>query len=456
MPPALPPTQADLTREGEAARGTLPRSAQGEFPPQSRDAVAIIEEQNASRLPHLVPLRMARMTASPYAFFRGSAAIMARDLGALPHTDIHVVACGDAHLSNFGVFATPDHRLTFELNDFDEACTAPWEWDVKRLATSIILASRERGTPDDDAMHDVREAVRGYQSNMARMMALNSLERTFARVDIGELVAKYHPHETAFLQHAARHATHKTVEEVLPRITTRTSGGQLRIVDDLPVTTHLPHLTLEVAQDLKTAYMRTMRMDSAFLLRQFHLVDIVFRVVGVGSVGTRCMLLLLTGPSGEPLFLQVKEAVRSVLEQFGGAEDMLRASVRPDSDHEGFRVINCQRILQTAPDPFLGNVSHDGHDYYVRQFLNMKASVDLDNMSAGEFRLCCRLCGELLARSHAQSPASPFIHGYLGEGDTFPEAIAQWAVAYAGQVETDFAALQAAVASGRVATASKG
>lgn len=453
---APPVTQAAWKQAGKEARKALPRTAQGEYPPQARDPIAILEAQNATRLPHLVPLRMALMAKSPFAFFRGSAAVMARDLSVLPHTDTHIVACGDAHISNFGIFATPDHRLTFELNDFDEASTAPWEWDVKRLATSVILAARERGLSDTEAARHAQTAVHAYQARIASMMALTSLERTFARVDIETLMAHFKSHDTAFMRGALQHALHQTSEHLLPRITTTTSDGLLRIVDDPPTVTHLPSLTLDMAQGLKAEYMRTMRMDSAFLLRQFHLVDIVFRVSGVGSVGTRCLLLLLTGPSGEPLFLQVKQAEQSVLERFGGAPDLVRTSGRPDHDREGFRVVNCQRILQTAPDPFLGQITYDGHDYYVRQFSNMKASIGIDKLSAGEFSVYVLLCGELLARSHAQSPAAPFIYGYLGTSHHFPEAVARWSLAYAGQVETDYAALLAAVASGRLPAAGQG
>lgn len=454
-PKSLPRSQAEWLQAGEEARKSLSRTAQGEYPPQSRDPIAIIEAQNATRLPHLIPVRTALMAKSPFVFFRGSAAIMARDLGALPHTDTHVVACGDAHISNFGIFATPDHRLTFELNDFDEASTAPWEWDVKRLAASIVLAAQERGASDDDAKHAAREAVRAYQARIASMVTLTSLERTFARVDIEALIAEFGGHNTAFMRGALQHAWHQTAEHLLPRIATTTSDGRLRIIDVPPTVTHLPTLTLEMAQGLKAEYMQTMRMDSAFLLHQFHLADIVFRVSGVGSVGTRCLLLLLTGPSGEPLFLQVKEAERSVLERFGGAPDLVRTSGRPDHDREGFRVVNCQRILQTAPDPFLGHVSYDGHDYYVRQFRNMKASINIDKLSDREFRVYASLCGELLARGHAQSPAVPFIHGYLGTGDLFPEAVARWSLAYAEQVRMDYAALLAAVASGQLPAATQ-
>lgn len=452
----LPQTQPELLQAGEEARKTLSRTAQGDYPPQARDPITIIEVQNATRLPHLVPLRTALMAKSPFAFFRGSAAIMARDLGVLPHTDTHVVSCGDAHISNFGIFATPDHRLTFELNDFDEASTAPWEWDVKRLATSVVLAARERGRSESDAVRHAQDAVHAYQARIASMMELTSLERTFARVDIETLMANFSRHDTAFMRGALQHAVHQTSAHLLPRITTATSDGRLRIVDDPPTVTHLPTLTLEIAQGLKAKYMRSMRMDSAFLLRQFHLVDIVFRVSGVGSVGTRCLLLLLSGPSGEPLFLQVKQAEPSVLERFGGAPDLVRTSVRPEHDHEGFRVVTCQRILQTAPDPFLGHLTYDRHDYYVRQFSNMKAAIGIDKLSAGEFSVYALLCGELLARSHAQSPAAPFIHGYLGTSNLFPAAVARWSLAYAGQVETDYTALLAAVASGRLPAAGQG
>jgi hypothetical protein len=287
------------------------------------------------------------------------------------------------------------------------------------------------------------------------MVSLTSLARTFARVDIETLLEAFDSHDTAFMRGALQHAIHQTSEHLLPSITTTSSDGRLHIVDDPPTVTHQPSLTLEIAQSLKTDYMRSMRMDSAFLLRQFQLADIVFRVSGVGSVGTRCLLLLLTGPSGEPLFLQVKEAEQSVLERFGGAPNMVRTSVRQDHEREGFRVVNCQRILQTAPDPFLGQVSYDGHDYYVRQFRNLKATINIDKLSSGEFQVYARLCGELLARGHAQSPAAPFIHGYLGTGEVFPAAVSRWALAYAEQVASDYAALLAAIASGRLAVAAR-
>lgn len=440
----------DLQEAGRLARKALPRSAQGDYLPSQRDPVAIIEHQHESRLEHLIPLRIARMAQSPFAFFRGTAAIMAHDLRDQPNTGELVVASGDAHIANFGLFATPERRLTFELNDFDEVSTAPWEWDVKRLAVSIVLAARERGAPDDFAATEAEAAVHAYQTTMADLVAVTSLDRFYKRLNVRMLEEELSPEDVEFIDRTLERARRRTSEYLLPRITTSDASGRLQIVDDPPVLTHVPSLTVEAAQELVRDYLRSARTDSAFLLKQFELVDVAYRIVGVGSVGTRCLILLFVGRAGEPLFLQIKEAGPSVLETFGGAPNLLRELNLRHGDHEGFRVITGQRILQTASDPFLGYLTHEDRDYYVRQFRDMKASVDLDDLDERAFNLYVRYCGMLLARGHAQGPAAPFISGYLGNGARFPRAIARWAMAYAAQVAHDFEALQVAIANGRL------
>lgn len=438
----------DLQEAGRLARKALPRSAQGDYLPSPRDPVAIIERQHESRLEHLIPLRIARMAQSPFAFFRGTAAIMAHDLRDQPNTGELVVASGDAHLANFGLFATPERRLTFELNDFDEVSTAPWEWDIKRLAVSIILAARERGATDLIAA--AAAAVRAYQATMADLVAVTLLDRFYMRLNVRMLEDELSPEDVEFIDRTLLRARRRTSEYLLPRITTSDASGRLQILDDPPVLTHVTGLTVEAAQDLVRDYLRTARTDSAFLLKQFELVDVAYRIVGVGSVGTRCLILLFVGRAGEPIFLQIKEAGPSVLETFGGAPNLLRELKLQHGDHEGFRVITGQRILQTASDPFLGFLTHEDRDYYVRQFRDMKASIDLDDLDERTFNLYVRYCGMLLARGHGQSPAAPFISGYLGNGARFPRAMARWAMAYAAQVAHDFEALQAAIANGRL------
>ncbi|MFT4040362.1 MAG: DUF2252 family protein, partial [Thermomicrobiales bacterium] len=334
---------AELREAGKAARKALPRAAQAAYAPRERDLVALVEAQHATRVERLLALRVARMAQSPFTLFRGTAAQMAHDLRGSPCTGQQLVACGDAHISNFGVFATPERRLTFELNDFDEASTAPWEWDVKRLATSVVLAAREQGASDAAAAQDARDAVAGYQQAMDRLTSMPALERAHYRINALALEAELGDEDAAFLERTRRRAKRRTSANLLPRITMETEEGHLRIVDDPPILTHLPIYSADLARELLIDYARTTRTDSAFLLRQFEVVDIAFRVVGVGSVGTRCMIVLLTGPSGEPLFLQIKEAAPSVLETFGGEPNLLSSLDLPHANHEGYRVVTGQR-----------------------------------------------------------------------------------------------------------------
>ncbi|MCA9879439.1 MAG: DUF2252 domain-containing protein [Thermomicrobiales bacterium] len=441
---------AEHLARGRAAREEMPRSTHAEFSPIHRDPVAILEGQHALRRPDLIPLRMARMQQSPFAFYRGTAALMAHDLASERNTGQMIMACGDAHIGNFGVFATPERTVTFELNDFDESSTAPWEWDVKRLAASIVLAGLEIGLTSDQTLAEVKSGVRTYAKTLRTLLKHSALERFYQRIDTSMLTPKLDADERTFITETVQRARSRTSDHLLPRITASHSDGDYHIVPSPPVLFRDPDVRIELARELMAGYRMTARVDVAFLLDQFELTDIAFRVVGVGSVGLRCYILLFRGPAGEPLFLQVKEATPSVLETYGSVPNRLREIDSIHSNHEGFRVITAQRIMQTASDPFLGFLTHAGADFYVRQFRDMKASIDLDQLNRRRFHLYVTACAAQLGRSHAQNAAAPFISGYVGKGGGFAEAIAAWASAYAAQVHRDYTALREAISSGRL------
>jgi uncharacterized protein (DUF2252 family) len=439
-----------LRAEGKSARKNLARSAQGIFMPTERDPVAILEEQHQTRLPALVPVRVSRMLESPFAFYRGAGAIMAHDLAHMPHTGIVSVICGDAHIANFGLFATPERRQAFELNDFDEAGTGPWEWDVKRFATSVLLAALDAGMPQRNGYRATRQAVRAYRRTLARLLGLSVLERFYYQGDARWLSRMLDNPTSTVVRDAARRARGRTSDQALERLASRATHGGYRIIDQPPIMMHANAMTIDVARDLLRDYLASVRIDVALLMSQFELVDVAIRVVGVGSVGTRCYILLFAGPSGEPLFLQVKEAQRSVLESHGRIPQALPALELREEAFEGYRVVSSQRILQSSSDPFLGYFRYDGHDYYVRQFRDMKGTVDINSLSPKQFRKYARLCAVLLARAHAQNRLAGFTSGYMGKGAVFDRTIATWASLYARQVEWDFAEFEAAVASGRL------
>jgi uncharacterized protein (DUF2252 family) len=440
----------ELRTDGKTARKRLARSAQGIFVPTERDPVAILEEQHQSRLPELVPVRVGRMLESPFAFYRGAGAIMAHDLAHLPHTGVASVICGDAHIGNFGLFATPERRQAFELNDFDEAGTGPWEWDVKRFATSVLLAALDAGMRQRRSWRATRRAVRAYRRTLARLLELSVLERFYYQRSAGWLSRMLDDTTSSVVRDAARKARGRTSEQALERLATSVTNGGYRIIEQPPIMMHSDAMTIGVARDLVRDYIASVRTDVALLMSHFDLVDVAVRVVGVGSVGTRCYILLFAGPSGEPLFLQVKEAQQSVLETHGRIPQILPELDLREEAFEGYRVVTSQRILQSSSDPFLGYFRYDGRDYYVRQFRDMKGTVDMGTLSPKQFRKYARLCAVLLARAHAQNHAAAFASGYMGGGAVFDRAIATWARLYERQVQWDFAAFEAAVASGRL------
>lgn len=440
-----------MRAKGVELRKQLPRSEHATLIPPTRDAIAILEDQHRTRIPELIPVRVGRMAQSPFAFYRGSAAVMAHDLATGPDTGVDVFACGDAHVANFGLYATPERTLTFDLNDFDEAGDAPWEWDVKRLATSALIGALDTGLRPDQARDIARASVTAYRETLAQMMLLNAIERYYYSGETSWMQTTLDSATQKMVRRTARKAQRNTSERALEKIELATIDGRVRIVDEPPIMKHDPAITPELSNQLFTEYLHTVRADIAVLLSQFSLVDTVLRVVGVGSVGMQNYIQFLMGARNEPFFLQIKEAQASVLHTYGKRPSRLQSNVlRIRRGLHGFRVISCQRILQATSDPFLGYFAHRHREFYVRQFRDMKGSLDLTRLDASQFAQYASLCGDLLARGHSQSPTAMVIDGYLNGSSRFDEAITAWSVAYAEVVQRDFEALEAAVKSGRL------
>ena len=447
---ALAPARliAEQLAAGHEARRRCPRSshAPGRRTRLDRDAVALLIESNADRLPELVPVRHSRMLESPFAFFRGSAVVQAHDLAQTPNSGIEVQACGDCHLMNFGGFATPERNLIFDINDFDETHPGPWEWDVKRLAVSLVLAARWRGFSAETALEAATTSVGQYRKITRRYAGLGTLETWYSQITFDDIIASVHdnPKVAKRLASVVKMARSRTAEFTFNKLATD-AGGTLRIVDQPPLIYHPPGVDPKsAAEPFLKRYATTMRHEYQMLLSRFRLVDAALKVVGVGSVGTRCYIALLLGPHDDPLFLQVKEARRSVIERHVGKSPW---------KHQGERVVAGQRLMQAVSDIFLGWVSGPGgRDFYVRQLRDMKVAADLTKQDARILVDYGRLCGHTLARAHAKSGAAGTIAGYLGGSPTFDDAVGRYAVAYANQVERDYAAFRAAARSGRIAT----
>jgi uncharacterized protein (DUF2252 family) len=432
-------------REGKALRRGVPRARQAEWraPTDRDDPVRILEEQARGRIAELAPVRYARMAASPFAFYRGSAAIMAADLAHTPAAGPRVQACGDAHLLNFGVFATPERRLAFDLNDFDETLSAPFEWDVKRLAASAVLAAREGGCSPARCAEAARAAVAAYRTDMTALAGQRHLDVWYERIDPDAVLRATRQRserkaEEAIIAGAQRHTNLGALSQL-----TTVVDGERRIVDRPPLVEHLPGKAAhQRVEDAFADYARSLPNERRVLLGRYRLVDSARKVVGIGSVGTDTRVLLLLGDrADDPLFLQLKEARASVLEPFAGA-----ACYR----HEGERVVQGQRLGQGASDLFLGWCSAGGRDYYMRQLRDMKGSADPSGMSAAGLASYAGLCGAALAHSHARSGDPAEIAGYLGMGDAFDRAVTRFATSYADQVERDHAELLAALRAGRL------
>ncbi|MDE3739768.1 DUF2252 domain-containing protein [Pseudomonas resinovorans] len=430
---------------GKLLRDRVPRSSHAAWTTKDkrRDPIAILEISNKDRLQELVPIRYGRMLRSPFTFLRGSAALMAHDLANTPDIGVQVQACGDCHLLNFGLFATPERNLVFDLNDFDETLPAPWEWDIKRLAASFAVAGRDNGLSDDQAREAAVACARAYRENLHEYSRKNPLEVWYSRLDMDTLI-ELAPDEKIkkSRQQLADKARARVVENVFPKITEQVAGYP-RIVDQPPILYHVdtPRF-LETAHRAMADYRSTLSDERRVLLDRYRLVDVAMKVVGIGSVGTRCFIGLLFSEENHPLILQFKESCRSVLEPYAG---------KSQYTNQGQRVVMGQRLMQSSSDIFLGwTRGQGGHDYFVRQMRDMKMSVPIEGVSATRLKRYAGVCGITLARAHAKSGDSATITGYLGNGDSFDEALGDFSLAYADRTEQDHAALVKAVKSGRL------
>lgn len=454
------PSVAERTARGKAARASVPRSSHaGWEPPAGRRApVDVLLEQAADRVPELVPIRHARMLASPFAFFRGSAALMTGDLAGAPHSGLSVQLCGDAHLSNFGGFAAPDRELVFDINDFDETARGPWEWDVKRLAASIAIAGRDLGLPPAVRRDAVEAAVRSYRVAMRRFAAMRNLELWYARLDVARVLShagdQVSRQERRAFKRRVAGAQAKDHLRARTKLTERVDGG-LRIVSRppliVPVEELVPGVTGEAVEEqvrsLLRTYRRSLPVERRHLLEAYRYRHMARRVGGVGSVGTRTWIVLLTGrDDDDPLFLQVKQAGPSMIERY---------AAREPSRHHGQRVVQGQRLMQVDGDIFLGWLRADWadetpRDYYVRQLWDWKLGAEVELMSPARLSVYVTLCGWTLARAHARSGDRVAIAAYLGSGSAFDRAAAAFAELYADQTERDHAALVEAERAGRI------
>jgi len=459
-PLTLPPlTRAERAAAGKTLRSQTPRTSHAGWSPSTDrvDPIDLLEGQNRSRVTDLVPIRFGRMMTSPFAFLRGSALVMARDLARTASTGITVQACGDAHLLNYGIFGTQERNLVFGINDFDETYPGAWEWDVKRLTASAVVAARFIGASESQAAEAARSAVRSYRLRMAEFAQLGNLELWYTYLDAVKILSVLSPVTRARAEAIIAKARGRTNLQVMAK-TTELVGSDFRIIESPPLIVRVPesvggdNLEELLARWLAT-YGASLASDRRDLLAKYRMIDAVRKVVGVGSVGTRCFVILLRGEDErDPLFLQVKEAASSVLERRGGGRV-----------HHGKRVVEGQRLLQAAPDIFLGwgRISRGGGpaiDFYVRQLRDMKGGVTVEpgvNRPSGVIEYTA-LCGWALALAHARSGDASMISGYLGSGDTFDEAVTRFAVDYADQTERDHEALIKAVKSGRVHAESDG
>ena len=418
---------------GRALRRSVPRSSHATWEPgRERAPLVVLEATNRRRVPELVAIRKARMRASPFAFLRGAPAVMAADLATTPVTGITVQACGDAHLLNFGLFATPERNLVFGLNDFDETLPGPWEWDVKRLATSFVVATRTVGGGPAPARRAALATVRTYREQLARFAGMRALEVWYSRVDGSTIATLTTGRRRRAVSGRLAAAQHHTNLDALPRLTEPDRGGGRRFAEDPPLLTHVEECGEAWVAEVLARYRASLPEERRRLLARFRPHDAARKVVGVGSVGTRCYVVLLLGDHpDDPLLLQVKQATASVLEPYAG---------RSRHRHHGRRVVSGQRLLQTASDIFLGWTGDGAAHYYVRQLWDMKGSMQLEAMTGGDLVEYGRLCGWVLARAHARSGDAAAISGYLGTRDRFDGAVADFAEAYADQTEADYAA----------------
>jgi uncharacterized protein (DUF2252 family) len=443
-------TLGERMEKGRARRGKTPRSAHAEWkPPRDRDMLALLEASNRGRTEALIPMRYGRMLVSPFTFYRGAPAVMAYDLAHTPSSGIIAQLCGDCHISNFGMYASPERALVFDLNDFDETLPGPFEWDVKRTAASIVVAARNAALSDKEAKAAVREAMRFYREKMLELASSPYLDVWYSRTEattLLEMVRKQHrksaESQLARVQAKDRLAAFSKLTEVV--------DGQRRIIHDppvlIPLEKHEAHIREWITQLFETYY-ESLEDSRKRLLSRYRLIDVAHKVVGVGSVGTRCFITYWQGVSADgaedadPLFLQVKQASPSLLEPYLGCSE---------HEHPGKRVVTGQRLMQATNDIFLGYAHASEHDYFVRQLYDMKGSADLENIPAVYLTRYAALCGAVLARAHARTGDPAEITGYLGQSDAFDEALIEFALRYADQNDADYAAFAQAIKENRI------
>jgi uncharacterized protein (DUF2252 family) len=450
MKSAIATLRIEKRKQGKALREKCPRTAQAEWKPRpkSQDPIKWLEESDADRIAGLIPVKYQRMAESAFKFFRGAAITQARDLAKARVSGITVQACGDCHLLNFGGFASPERTLIFDINDFDETFPGPWEWDTKRLGASLVLAARDRRFTRSVADDAVRAAAASYRERMSEFAEMRVLDTWYAQVSM-DAIKKYFRKDrdvSARLLKSEKQAHSQTSEAVIPKLTVLVDGRP-KIKDNPPVIYHVPLSVRESEKQNRNhieQYRKSLPRDRLKLFDRYRFEDAAIKVVGVGSVGTRCYLSLFVADDDEPLFLQIKEARRSVLESPRGKSLFA---------HQGFRVVHGQRLMQAASDIFLGWFrSAHGHDYYVRQFRDMKVSAEAETFKPSTLVAYATLCGWALARAHAKAGDAATIAGYLGSTDQFDVALAKYSVAYADQAERDFELFQAAIRSGRLQT----
>ena len=454
------PSAQERAERGKRVRSTAARSSHAawEATPDRRDPVAILEEQAETRLPDLVPIRYGRMAASPFAFYRGAAAVMAADLAGTPRTNLKVQLCGDAHLVNFGGFGSPERSMVFDINDFDETHPGPFEWDIKRLAASLEVAARSRELDRDTCAEIVLESVRAYRESIREFAVMGNIDVWYARLDVEGMMRRWGREITSTamknLQRTVEKAETKDRLKAKARLTEEV-GGQLRFRSDPPLLVPAEQLfgpedhqqIFESIRGALRSYRHSLSGDRRRLLERYRFVQLARKVVGVGSVGTRCWLALMLGrDDDDPLFLQVKEAEASVLEAHLGQSGFA---------NHGHRVVEGQRLMQASSDILLGwervqGVDGRVHDYYMRQLWDWKASANIETMEPATMKVYGQVCGWTLARGHARSGDAIAIGAYLGSGSVFDQAVREFAVTYADQNERDHARLVDAIARGEV------
>jgi uncharacterized protein (DUF2252 family) len=428
---------------GKELRHTVPRSIHADWsPPADREEpLAIFEHQCRHRIPELLPIHYGRMLESPFAFLRGAPAVMAADLATAPRTKLRVQACGDAHLMNFGLWATPERHLVFEVNDFDETLPASFEWDIKRLAASVYVSGRDRGFTEAECASATEAGVRAYRKKVAALSQLDHLQQWYQQLDVETALAALGPGGAPEAERVVRKAQRHTSVAALDKLT-EVVDGRRRIIDNPPLIDHIDAPYLHRTEATYREYLQSLPEDRRVLLDRYELVDAARKVVGVGSVGTDCRITLLTGDDdSDPLFLQIKEAERSILEPYAG---------RSAHRHQGRRVVLGQRLMQAASDIFLGWFKSDDRHYYVRQLRDMKGSADITRLDAVQLGGYAEICGQELGRAHARGGDANAIAGYLGKGDVFDRGLVAFSRTYADLTEADHAALVTAAKSGRI------